>query len=345
MADTDLFSAIADQQPLLSKFGIVGLGIEGMETPSECPIARGTSISCVEISFSQSRDGTAEGYNTLPSLTFEAYEAQAMANFSYFLDFARARTMDADATLAAMVTCFCDAAGGRGTYPERAVYGSDLKPDDLGLDASLSPIHSLPRSRSSLFSRLSHSANIEGVTTPLAYTGSPFAPFNPHVEDLQAKSVSHLLYGAIKVWWGISNIQAAEFAEYLIGRVNSARTNQPINLMTLMVDPRELVAEGFDVTIRAQSEGSFVVTDSAAFHMGFNTGINIALASNYISDDGLPYARLKAQRDRSLPREQLFDYRRLVLSSDGPMGPFEAVELERIIDEERKIIEEQSVAR
>jgi len=129
---------------------------------------------------------------------------------------------------------------------------------------------------------------IAGYTTPMLYVGSAGTTFALHSEDQNLFSCNYLLAGCPKVWYGVPpsyysqviSLISTIFAEKKIVQ----QCPQAVMHKRFLLNPEVLHAAGIPTSRVIQRPGDMIITSPGAFHFGYNTGWNIAEASNFASD-------------------------------------------------------------
>jgi hypothetical protein len=127
---------------------------------------------------------------------------------------------------------------------------------------------------------------IPGYTTPMIYVGGPGTTFALHAEDQNLFSCNYLLAGCPKVWYAVPPQYYTRVVEFVHRRAfptNPLVKSCPQAVMhkRFLVHPQELHAAGIPTSRTIQYPGDMVITYPGSFHFGYNTGFNIAEASNF----------------------------------------------------------------
>lgn len=136
---------------------------------------------------------------------------------------------------------------------------------------------------------------IPGVTTPYLYFGMWASVFCAHTEDMNLLSINYLHAGAPKVWYAIAAGEDSQrFEQLMESNYHQAKRTCPEYLRhkRSLVSPAILKKSGIPFTRTVQHPGDLVITFPASYHCGFNTGFNIAEATNFAVPEWIPYGRL-----------------------------------------------------
>ena len=141
-------------------------------------------------------------------------------------------------------------------------------------------------------SLLRHIRNdISGMTNPWLYFGMVFSAFCWHTEDHFTYSINYLHWGDTKTWYGIPSTHAGAFEAAMRKTFPELFQKNPDLLfhLTTLMSPYQLKENKVDVYTMDQHAGEFIVTFPRAYHAGFNHGMNLAEAVNFVLPDWLPY--------------------------------------------------------
>jgi jumonji domain-containing protein 2 len=139
-----------------------------------------------------------------------------------------------------------------------------------------------------------HKGGIPGVTTPYLYFGMWASVFCAHTEDMNLLSINFLHAGAPKVWYAIAAGEDSQrFEQFCEGHYHHARTSCPeyMRHKRAMVSPAILKKAGIRFTTAVQYPGDAMITFPGGYHFGFNTGFNVAEATNFAVPEWIPYGR------------------------------------------------------
>mmetsp|Transcript_102270 Transcript_102270/g.295882 ORF Transcript_102270/g.295882 Transcript_102270/m.295882 type:complete len:599 (+) Transcript_102270:392-2188(+) len=140
-----------------------------------------------------------------------------------------------------------------------------------------------------------HKGGIPGVTTPYLYFGMWASVFCAHTEDMNLLSINYLHAGAPKVWYAVAAGEDAQRLEqFCEGHYHQAKNGCPEYLRhkRALISPALLKKAGIPFTTTVQYPGDAMVTFPGSYHFGFNTGFNVAEATNFAVPEWVPYGRL-----------------------------------------------------
>jgi hypothetical protein len=140
-----------------------------------------------------------------------------------------------------------------------------------------------------------HQEGIPGVTTPYLYFGMWASVFCAHTEDMNLLSINYLHAGAPKVWYAVAAGEDAQRLEQLCeGHYHQAKTQCPeyMRHKRCLISPGKLKKAGIRFTKAVQYPGDVMVTFPGSYHFGFNTGFNVAEATNFAVPEWMPYGRI-----------------------------------------------------
>jgi len=135
---------------------------------------------------------------------------------------------------------------------------------------------------------------IPGVTTPYLYFGMWASVFCAHTEDMNLLSINYLHAGAPKVWYAVAEGEDSRRFEYLMeSNYHHAKKDCPEYLRhkRSLVSPAILKKAGIPFTRTVQYPGDTIITFPGSYHSGFNTGFNVAEATNFATPEWIPYGR------------------------------------------------------
>ena len=136
---------------------------------------------------------------------------------------------------------------------------------------------------------------IPGVTSPYLYFGMWASVFCAHTEDMNLLSINYLHAGAPKVWYAIApGEDAKRFEHFCEGNYHQSRTKCPEYLRhkRCLVSPHVLKKSGIRFTKAVQYPGDAIITFPGGYHFGFNTGFNVAEATNFAVPEWVAYGKL-----------------------------------------------------
>lgn len=136
---------------------------------------------------------------------------------------------------------------------------------------------------------------IPGVTTPYLYFGMWASVFCAHTEDMNLLSINYMHAGAPKVWYAVAaGEDARRLEQFCEGHYHQAKTTCPEYLRhkRCLLSPATLKKAGIRFTTTVQYPGDTVITFPGSYHFGFNTGYNIAEATNFAVPEWVAYGKL-----------------------------------------------------
>ena len=140
-----------------------------------------------------------------------------------------------------------------------------------------------------------HDGGIPGVTTPYLYFGMWASVFCAHTEDMNLLSINYLHAGAPKVWYAVAaGEDAKRLEQFCEGHYHQARTQctEYMRHKRCLISPKLLKKAGISFTTAVQYPGDAMITFPGSYHFGFNTGYNIAEATNFAVPEWVPYGKL-----------------------------------------------------
>lgn len=135
---------------------------------------------------------------------------------------------------------------------------------------------------------------IPGVTTPYLYFGMWASVFCAHTEDMNLLSINYLHAGAPKIWYAVAEGEDSRRFEHLMeSNYVHAKKDCPEYLRhkRSLVSPAVLKKAGIPYTMTVQYPGDAIITFPGSYHSGFNTGFNVAEATNFATPEWIPYGR------------------------------------------------------
>ena len=188
-----------------------------------------------------------------------------------------------------------------------AWYGADMEGTLFGDDPASG------WSIANLDSLLHILSRVPGVTSPYLYAGMWASVFCAHTEDMNLLSINYLHAGAPKIWYAVApGVDAERFhalAEFQYSNA-SKECKEFLRHKRCLLSPRVLQKAGIRYTTTVQMPGEAVITFPGGYHFGFNTGFNVAEATNFGVPEWLSYGR-KAQVCLCRPDSVRIDIRRL----------------------------------
>jgi hypothetical protein len=243
------------------------------------------------------------------------------------------------------------------------VYGNDLscvRCDSLGTHAEGGTQHTLfptsarndltycawnlnclARVRGSLLRYARHT--LPGITDPMLYVGMVFSSFCWHTEDNYLASINYLHGGAPKVWYGVPGVHRARFEALMRAQHAELFERQPdlLHQLVTSLSPRTLQQHGVACVRAVQRGGEFVVTFPGSFHAGFNTGFNVAEATNFGTEAWLPHGRrsLDDYHRRGGSRPSAFSFHNLLcMAARGALAGDMTRETARTVVDELRVM-------
>lgn len=134
--------------------------------------------------------------------------------------------------------------------------------------------------------------NLPGVTSPYLYFGMWGSVFCAHTEDMNLLSVNYLHAGAPKIWYAIAPGHDAKRYESLAeGYFSDAKKecSEFLRHKRYLLSPSVLQKSGLPFHVMVQYPGEIIVTIPGGYHFGFNTGFNVAEATNFAVPEWIPY--------------------------------------------------------
>uniref|UniRef100_A0A7S3L0Y8 JmjC domain-containing protein n=1 Tax=Amphora coffeiformis TaxID=265554 RepID=A0A7S3L0Y8_9STRA len=140
--------------------------------------------------------------------------------------------------------------------------------------------------------------HVPGVTSPYLYAGMWGSVFCAHTEDMNLLSINYLHAGAPKVWYAIApgpdsqrfeSLCASSFA----GTPSTKGCKDFLRHKRSLLSPKVLLKAGIKFTTAIQRPGDAIITFPAGYHFGFNSGFNVAEATNFAVPEWIPFG-LKA---------------------------------------------------
>ncbi|KAK3907523.1 Lysine-specific demethylase 4D [Frankliniella fusca] len=146
---------------------------------------------------------------------------------------------------------------------------------------------------------LNGGSKIKGINMPSVYIGFENSTFNCHYEELSFCAVNRHIFGEAKVWFCIPPRFCNAFLQFM--------TTLPImeifkNLRCfiqhklLWLDYRLVIQGGIPVSTIVQKPGDIVYLLPNTIHFGFNVGMNLNEAMNFVSESWVLPGMLASQR-------------------------------------------------
>jgi jumonji domain-containing protein 2 len=140
-----------------------------------------------------------------------------------------------------------------------------------------------------------HQGGIPGVTTPYLYFGMWASVFCAHREDMNLLSINYLHAGAPKIWYAIAAGEDTQRLEqFCEGHYHQSKKDCPEYLRhkRCLLSPIILKKAGIPFTTTVQYPGDTMITFPGSYHFGFNTGFNVAEATNFAVPEWVSYGKL-----------------------------------------------------
>lgn len=135
-------------------------------------------------------------------------------------------------------------------------------------------------------------AGMDGITSSMLYFGTARSCFAWHTEDMELFSVNYLHCGAPKMWYAVPPAFASRLES--LAKASYEQSNHCREFMrhkNVLLSPKQLRKVGISYVRMLHHPREFVVTFPRCYHMGFNTGFNIAESTNFATDFWLDYGR------------------------------------------------------
>jgi len=134
--------------------------------------------------------------------------------------------------------------------------------------------------------------NLPGVTSPYLYFGMWASAFAAHTEDMNLLSINYLHAGAPKIWYAVAPGPDAQRMEALFEHYFAHAhqdCKQFLRHKRSLLSPMILKKAGIKYTTQIQYPGEAMITIPGGYHFGFNTGFNIAEATNFGVPEWIPF--------------------------------------------------------
>lgn len=135
--------------------------------------------------------------------------------------------------------------------------------------------------------------HIPGVSSPYLYVGMWGSVFCAHTEDMNLLSINYLHAGSPKVWYSVSEPDAVRFlslAEHHFAAL-AGKCKEFLRHKRYLLSPAMLQKAGIRYQTAIQYPGDAVVTMPGGYHFGFNTGFNVAEATNFGVPEWIPFGK------------------------------------------------------
>lgn len=147
------------------------------------------------------------------------------------------------------------------------------------------------------------STRMPGVTTTYLYFGMWRTMFPWHAEDVDLYSINYLHHGQPKHWWSVPP-EAADLFERMMSQLfpeDASKCSAFLRHKNFIVQPELLSLHGIPFSMTTQEKGQFIITFPRGYHMGYNTGLNVAESTNFASDRwvdfGMNYVMCRCKKD------------------------------------------------
>lgn len=140
-----------------------------------------------------------------------------------------------------------------------------------------------------------HEISFPGVTTGYTYRGTKGSTFTFHREDKQLYSINILLSGSPKVWTIVPPQYHDRAIACLREDLRESQWYDGVECRALEMhknvfcDPEWFKAKGIPVYVIVQEVGQAVIVEPMTLHLGINTGLNFAVATNFAIPHWLQY--------------------------------------------------------
>jgi JmjC domain, hydroxylase len=166
-------------------------------------------------------------------------------------------------------------------------YGADMEGSLFGDD----PAHGWNLGKLDSFLQLLGPA-LPGVTSPYLYFGMWASVFAMHTEDMNLLSINYLHAGDPKVWYAVAPGTDSKRLEALAEHYFSHAYHdckQFLRHKRCLLSPLILKKAGIKFTMQVQYPGEVMITMPSGYHFGFNTGFNVAEATNFGVPEWIPF--------------------------------------------------------
>jgi jumonji domain-containing protein 2 len=120
------------------------------------------------------------------------------------------------------------------------------------------------------------------------------ASFAAHTEDMNLLSINYLHAGAPKVWYAVAAGEDSQRLEQMCEmHYHHAKNTCPeyMRHKRSLISPAILKKAGIRYTTQVQYPGEAIITFPGSYHFGFNTGFNVAEATNFAIPEWVPYGK------------------------------------------------------
>ncbi len=137
------------------------------------------------------------------------------------------------------------------------------------------------------------SQRVDGITSSYTYFGAWRSAFAMHTEDMDLYSINYLHQGAHKQWYSIPPESGRALEQVLADHF--PKCSAFMRHKTAVVSPAVLEKYDIPYTKTQQHAGEFIVTFPYGYHGGFNSGYNVAEATNFATKKWITDGLLSAE--------------------------------------------------
>jgi|EP01047_Picozoa_sp_COSAG01_P035568 hypothetical protein len=173
------------------------------------------------------------------------------------------------------------------SYGEPPSYGADMSGSIFPKDMHTWNLDQLD----TMLHRLMNERELPGVLSAYLYFGMWRAFFGIHVEDMNLFSINYLHFGAPKHWYAVGQANAQRIESLAEGQYPQLYRDchEFLRHKNTMIAPTVLMRESIPVSHTVQEAGQYVITFPHGYHWGFNQGFNCAEATNFATENWIPY--------------------------------------------------------
>ena len=128
--------------------------------------------------------------------------------------------------------------------------------------------------------------DIEGITTPMTFIGQPYTPFCIHREDCALCSISYMYYGETKIWYIIEEKYIEQLKLLISKFMNVSKKTHIcediINHKIFFFTIEYLHKNNIRYKKIEQNVGDCIILNSNTLHFGYNCGLNVSVAVNFL---------------------------------------------------------------
>ena len=175
------------------------------------------------------------------------------------------------------------------SYGEPPSYGADMSGSLYPKDMDIWNLDKLD----TMLHRLMNERELPGVLSAYLYFGMWRAFFGIHVEDMNLFSINYLHFGAPKHWYATGQAYAPRIESLAEGQypLLYRECHEFLRHKNTLIAPTILMSESIPVSHTVQEQGEYVITFPHGYHWGFNQGFNCAEATNFATEDWIPYGQ------------------------------------------------------